>query len=378
MIMTKRQGCFRYIPIVFLFISVSVLANNHTLMNKLNYEVARQRKANNIPALAVSISFPNHYILNLHSGSQRRGGGAPLDEYSLFQVGSITKTFIAVLILKLASEHKVSLDAPITKYLPQYKKWKNITVRNLLNHTSGIFNYTKLGSFDHIYNDKHNHTQWEPQQIVRYAYKRSLLFKPGKDWRYSNTNYILLGMIIHRVTHRPVAENLQTYILTPYHLKHMYYATHRYPNWMKRHLVHGYYDKVDKTNINMSWAGAAGALVSNSQDMAYWGRQLFTGGVLTPHELRELKKVVSPATGKPLPSYSNEFGYGLGIKRRYFEQYGDIWYHTGTTTGYSALYIWVPNRNMAVAVLTNKGELKYAARMRIALSMLRIIQKYGG
>lgn len=370
MVKWLRQWCC-----LLLFFAVPAIADTTSLINKLNQEVLRQQRANRLSALAVSISFPNYYVLNLHAGATQLKSSKALDENSLFQVGSITKSFTAVMVLKLVAENKVGLDKPLTTYLPQYPKWSHITVRELLNHTSGIFNYTSLGSFDHIYHDDHNDTHWEPQEIVNYAYNRPLSFKPGTSWRYSNTNYVLLGMIIHAVTQRPVAENLQKYIFKPYHMNHIYYINNHYPSWIKQHLVHGYYETSDKTDINMSWAGAAGALVSNSEDLAYWGRLLFSGKVLSPREMRELETLVSARTGQPMSWDSNEQGYGLGIKKRYEVGFGDIWYHTGTTTGYSGLYIWVPSRNMAVSVLTSKGDLHYKVRMGIALSMLRMIQR---
>jgi len=347
------------------------------LVTKLNGEVLRQQKLHRLSALAVSISFPNYYILDLHAGSTQINGKRAVGESSLFQVGSITKSFTAVTILKLAAQNKIDLDAPLTFYLPQYPKWNQITVRQLLNHTSGIFNYTSLGSFDHIYHSEHNNVHWSPQQIVACAYHRPLSFKPGTSWHYSNTNYILLGMIIHAVTQRPVGENFQTYIFGPYHMNHIYYVTNRYPTWLRKYMVHGYYNNVDKTNINMSWAGSAGALVATSEDLAYWARLLFSGHILPAAQMKEFESVVSHKTGRKLPSDSLEPGYGLGIKKRYDPNFGDIWYHTGTTTGYSGLYIWVPSQNIALSILTSKGDFPYKSRMSIALNLLKIIQNYG-
>lgn len=363
---------------IFLFFSLAGIAYAYhgsisSLQQQIQQQINQEREVYKMGAIAVSyeLAHDNH-IYSSYSGTAKRHGGTRIEADGLFQVGSITKSFIAAIVLQLEQEGKLNISDPIGKFLPNYPKWRRITVRQLLNHTSGIYNYTLLPQFDHVTTTRNNHKQWTPQEIVATVYHRKLYFQPAQGYHYSNTNYILLGMLIQKVTQQAVKQELNRRLLRhdPLDLAHSYYLPGAYPHAVSVSLVNGYFENQDVTDINMSWVGAAGALVSNSIDVVRWIKQLFTGHVLQYKQLQELKTVVSIPGGKPLPNNSPHFAYGLGIKRIYKAGIGLIWFHVGATTGYTAIMVWVPEKQIALAVTTNAGDLGRKKIKRIAFNLL--------
>lgn len=328
-------------------------------------QINKDRKQYAIEAMAVSFSVGrNGAIQTFYSGDVK--------QHALFQVGSITKSFIAATVLQLEGSHQLNINRSIGHYFPQYPKWKNITIRQLLNHTSGIYNYTHLPVFDHIKTMKNDHIQWRPTQIVAVAYRHKLYFKPGQGFHYSNTNYILLGMLIKKITGSNVQQVLNQRFLrrSGYDLINTFYLPGLYSPYIETRLAPGYFNATLKQNINMSWAGAAGALVSTSSDLVRWIRLLFVGDLLQPPQLKQLKSVVSAKNGASLPDASHQFVYGLGIKRVYRPALGFVWFHPGITTGYTAIMLWVPRDKIALAVTTNSGSLGKKNIKRIAYRLL--------
>ncbi|RYZ43530.1 MAG: class A beta-lactamase-related serine hydrolase, partial [Myxococcaceae bacterium] len=130
------------------------------------------------------------------------------------RVGSITKSFVAVVALQLQAEGRLSLDAPLATWVPDFPRADRISVRQLLNHTSGAFNYTQSQEFLAQAEASPGKT-WTPEELIAYGAAQSPSFEPGARWEYSNTNYILLGHILESVTGTPLAQQLRTRILEP-------------------------------------------------------------------------------------------------------------------------------------------------------------------
>jgi len=374
---------YKFLISFFLFLGlVSIAYANPTNVQKLHRQIQQQirqdRHIYKIGAIAISYELPHsNDVYSNYSGTTQLHGKNPIGPNNLFQVGSITKSFIAATILQLEQEGKLKITDSIGKYLSRYPKWHKITIRELLNHTSGIYDYTALPQFDHVTTKHNDYKQWTSREIVASVYHHKLYFQPGQGFRYSNTNYILLGMLIHEITRRTVKYELERRFLEQdkLDLTSSYYLPGKYPQSVSAWLVDGYFLNKNETHINMSWAGSAGALVSNSIDVVRWTKQLFTGRVLQPKQLRQLKTVVSVPGGQPLPRSSIQFSYGLGIKRIYKSGIGFIWYHPGATTGYTAIMVWAPKKQIALAVTTNAGNLGRKKIKQIAFGLLETLNQ---
>jgi D-alanyl-D-alanine carboxypeptidase len=368
-----------WVVLAFGFFSLQTSAG--TLNQDLQHKLDHFRRANAVPGVVMSVSLPNEMGLrDFTSGVDRVPQGKPVTTDHLFQIGSITKSFTAALILKLEAEHLISLSDTVGDYLPQYPKWRAITIRQLLNHTSGIYDYTLDSKLDHIKNPRYRSTSWSLADLANIAYKRRLQFQPGHSWHYSNTNYIIIGMIIEKITHQSMAQNIQNLILNPkmYGLSSTHYISSAYPTAVLSRMAHGYYRNggQDETYVNLSWAGSAGAIVSNSHDLIKWSRALFHGKVLPQQQLREMTTVTSRQTGRMVASWSHEKGYGLGVGRKYIPGVGDIWFHPGGTTGFSALFMWSQQNDVVVAITANSHDVNIRKINAFGASVLQAVMQH--
>ncbi|RSM98140.1 alkaline D-peptidase [Nonomuraea sp. WAC 01424] len=242
-----------------------------------------------------------------------------------FRVGSITKTFTSTVVLKLAAEGRLSLDDTVDKWLPGVVRGNGhdgsrITVRRLLNGTSGIFAYTLDQTIITNYATPafmdHRFDVVRPEKLVKIAMTHPPSFAPGTAWGYSNTNYVLAGMIIEKVTGRSYAEEVARRITRPLGMTATYVpgdeAKLRGPH--ARHYsklqVTGPDAKVhDTTDMNASWAWAAGDMVSTTGDLHTFYRALLRGRLLPPAQQKEMFTTVS-TEGVP---WIDNTAYGLGV-----------------------------------------------------------------
>jgi D-alanyl-D-alanine carboxypeptidase len=321
-----------------------------------------------IPSATLSVILPNHsFPITFITGTTAYGSNEKTHGNTLFQAGSITKSFTSTVILQLEAEGKLNIDDPITKYLPQYSRWQNVTIRQLLNHTSGIFNYTNAGTFNHI---RLNQPQaaFTPEQIVHIASQHRDYFSPGYGWKYSNTNYVLAGMIIQKVTGQSL-HNIMNYYLhggLKLNLANTHYVSGLYSNEFISRMAHGYNSNgSDVTTDNMSWANTAGAIVSTSQDLLAWWRGLFQNKILPPEQMSEMMSLVCETESSECRAGGNRSqltdssigkGYGLGIIQSSYgsSRVGTVWWHNGSTRGYKALVMWYPKSNIYMAITINR------------------------
>ena len=266
------------------------------------------------------------------SGAAQLDPLVPLRPSARFRVGSITKTFVSVVVLQLVGEGRLRLDDSVERWLPGLVPGGHaINVRQLLNHTSGIFNYTDDPELLNAVIADPLRT-FTPEQLVAVATAHPPLFEPGTSWSYSNTNYILTGLIIRTVTGRGVQAELQRRIFTPLGLRDTSFPVTD-PDIAGYH-AHGYLlpgnpfiptdVPIDVTRINPSWAWAAGAVISTADDLARFYRALLGGRLLRPALLREMLTTVQ---------LDPVFGYGLGIFSMR-TACGTIWGHDGGVPGY--------------------------------------------
>jgi D-alanyl-D-alanine carboxypeptidase len=272
------------------------------------------------------------------AGEARLGTGRPVPVNGRFRVGSITKSFVATVVLQLSAERRLRLDDPIERHLPGLVPGgAGITVRQLLNHTSGIFNYTEdseaLPLVGAEFLAQTRFRTYRPEQLVRIATAHPPYFPPGQGWHYSNTNYILAGLIIEKVTGRPYGHEVERRIIRPLGLRHTY-VPGRSPFVPGPH-AHGYLGPyagedpelrtVDITNVNPTWAWAAGEIISTTADLNRFYTALFGGRLLRPAQLAEMR-----ATVPVEPGYS----YGLGVYSLDLPCGGRLWGHDGGIHGY--------------------------------------------
>ncbi|MFI1165133.1 serine hydrolase domain-containing protein [Streptomyces sp. NPDC020801] len=270
------------------------------------------------------------------------GTGRPRSAQDRYRVGSITKTFVATVLLQLEAEGRVSLDDTVEKWLPGVvhghgHDGRRITVRQLLNHTSGIYNYTSDETFARTYFLKdgffrHRYDTERPEDLVRIAMSHRPDFAPGTSWKYSNTNYVLAGMVIRRVTGHSYAREIRSRIIAPLHLTATSLPGTRVtvPRPSSRA-----YSKLggtaagptyDVTELNPSLASSAGEMISDSADLNRFYTALLRGRLLPPRQLKEMKTTVTN-TGEP------NAGYGLGLMELTLSCGVRIWGHDGGIHG---------------------------------------------
>ena len=266
-------------------------------------------------------------------GNLATGEAPPLD--GEVRIASNTKTFVAVLIMKMVEEGKVKLDEPIETYLPGIVKGqgvdgKKITVRQLLQHTSGLPEFGD-GQLDYfaIRND-----YVSPRDVLDGVLSRPAQFAPGAKFQYNNANYVALGLLAERVAKRPIAEQIETKIVKPLGLKHTYMPAPGEKTIRGKH-PHGYHTRDGKpgklediTEADPSWEWAAGSMISTPSELNKFMQSVFDGSLLSQASISEMKKSV------PAPEMGGEYGLGLiGYK----SSCGVVWGHSGNNPGFHSL-----------------------------------------
>ncbi|MEU4163489.1 serine hydrolase domain-containing protein [Actinoplanes sp. NPDC026670] len=265
-----------------------------------------------------------------------------------FRVGSVTKTFVATVVLQLAAERRLRLDDTLERWLPgAIPNGAHITIRQLLQHTSGIFNYTDalFASIDEVLAARYR--TFRPEELVALAAAQPPDFEPGTSWSYSNTNYVLLGLIIRKVTGRAYGEEVDKRILRPLRLHGTEVpgtdVTIDGPH------AHGYEPveqngrpvPLDFTDLNPSMAYSAGEIVSTTADLNRFYRALLGGRLLRRRELTEMLTPVG------------ELGYGLGIYQESLPGGPTLWGHTGGIFGYLTYSFSTPDAATQLSVSIN-------------------------
>ncbi|MEU5764344.1 serine hydrolase domain-containing protein [Streptomyces asoensis] len=263
---------------------------------------------------------------------------------------SSTKTVMATLVLQLVAEHRLALTDPVGKWLPgQVRNGGAITLRMLLNHTSGLFDYTEDPALVPALTGWDTHV-WTSREILSLVSGHPALFEPGAEWSYSNTNYIAIGAVLEKATGKSLAALVRERIAEPLGLRHTFYATGS--AWPGRH-AHGYEpdaahmppnvpeefrnyagprhdDHVDVTGDYVTADGADAAVVSTAGDWSRFYGALMSGRLLPAAQLAEMRTTV-PEGG---PDDPEELGYGLGIERAK-TPCGTVWDHVGVVPGYA-------------------------------------------
>ncbi|MFI9208066.1 serine hydrolase domain-containing protein [Streptomyces sp. NPDC053253] len=300
-----------------------------------------------VPGVVVGLSAPGKGLYLRSFGEADTATGAPMSPGLYMRIGSETKTFTVTAMLELVDEGKVGLDDPISDYVAGVPNGDKITLRHLAGMRSGLFNYTGDEDFyKALTSDPHR--TFTPQQVLDYSFKHPVEFQPGAEVQYSNTNTVLLGLVVEKAGGMPLDEYIQKNVVETAGLRHTTFPTDAaFP----RPHAHGYTEQTasgeieDATDWNPSWGWAAGAMISNLQDMRSWAKTVATGTLLTP-ETQAARLQVDPAgnTGD---------GYRLGI----FNVQGWIG-HNGSLPGYQSLTIYLPEADATLVVLMNTDVAK--------------------
>jgi D-alanyl-D-alanine carboxypeptidase len=287
-----------------------------------------------------------------------------------FRIGSTTKTLVATVVLRLVAEGRVGLDDPVADSLPGLGLDGRITVRMLLQHTSGLFNFT--GEFEadgtllpgipvqgQAYVDSLSRT-YRPQELVQLALSKPARFEPGREWSYSNTNYVLAKLLVEEVTGRSLAFEMRRLILRPLGMSNTV-VPEASPELPEPH-AHGYYryedagqsKLADVTRMNPSWVSSAGDMISTTRDLHTFVAALM-GGKLLPAPLLAEMCTPHPESG--------DFRYGLGLFVEDTGRGGTVYHHNGGFPGWGALMYSSPDGSTTFtgSVTLGDADLDFAA-----------------
>ena len=311
------------------------------------------------PAAMASVREANGRGRFYSAGVGDLATGAPVPVNGKVRIASATKMFTATVVLQLVGEGKIGLDEPVETYLPGMVRGdgidgRDITVRQLLQHTSGLPEY-----FDVDYKEI-RHRYVEPRELVDRALAKPALFAPGTSWRYSNTNYVLAGLLVQRVTGRPVGEEITNRIIEPAGLRQTYWPGVGEETIRGRH-ARGYYTpsepRLDFTEMDPSWGWAAGQLVAAPGDVNTFLAALVGGKLLKPAQLAEMRKTTT-APGLP-PNWR----YGLGLVRIELSCGEVAWGHGGDIDGYETRDAISEDGRAATVVVTALPNVAQADQM---------------
>ncbi|MEV0403842.1 serine hydrolase domain-containing protein [Actinoallomurus sp. NPDC050550] len=300
------------------------------------------------------------------AGAAELGGAAKPPTNGHVRIGSNTKTFTATLVLQLVAEGKIALDTPAAGYLPEFGLDERITVRMLLQHTSGVFNFsgevhddgTVVPGIPNPYGITgkewvdNRFRAYRPEELVRPALSKPARFEPGTGWSYSNTNYVLARLLIEKVTGRSLAEEMRRLILGPLGLSgtvapdasaeipaphaHAYY----------RYEDAGQTKTIDITRHNPSWVSTGGDMISTTEDLATFISALMSGRLLPAELLAEMCT--------PHPTGIPKMGYGLGVfVQDMGPNGGTVITHNGGMAGYATLMYSTPDGSKTLTAALN-------------------------
>ena len=336
-------------------------------LNKLRSKYA-------IPGVSATIILADGSTWTGTSGMANVRKGTRVKPDTAFALASVSKTYTAALILALVDEGKVDLDERVSKLLPKMRFASKVTVRQLLNHTSGLPDFFLNGKIDRaLLGDRAR--AWTTRDAFRYVGKP--LFPPGKGWYYSNTNYALLGMIAEKVDGRSLAEQLRERFLDPLGLDHTYQQVAEKPRGpiARGYRVSGtpskpvFTDKSDGSRVMpftsvVTAAGGAGSIAATSGDVARWARDLYAGNVLPRATVREMV-----AEARRTARFHPWIGYGLGVQVTTLDGRPALG-HSGRLVGFRSVVRHLPDEEITIAVLTNESNTDPTI---IAKSLLRIV-----
>ena len=305
----------------------------------------------NVPGVLVALASGGEVVTSRAYGLADVELAVPVSDSTVFEIGSISKQFLAAAVLLLAEDGALGLDDPISQHLPDVPgEWAAATLRQLLTHTSGIPDYEEIATYD-IY--QHRVT---PEEVIQIAHSRPMDFEPGTGWHYSNTGYFLLSRVVERVERAPLADVLGRRIFGPLGMTQTRLSN---PEAIIPNRASGYW--VDRTGALVNrWPTepsstlGAGGLLSSARDLARWDAALSDDRLLSAASKEALWTPARLASGARARRASGEpVSYGLGW---FLSPLGGLraQHHSGQVAGFIAYFARFPDQDAAVIVLTNR------------------------
>ncbi|HUC68662.1 MAG TPA: serine hydrolase domain-containing protein [Stellaceae bacterium] len=348
------------------------------LQHLLDDYVAQRSEAESISGAALRADIgTRRRIVAVFSGTDGLADKKPIGPETLFQIGSNTKHFTAALMLKLEAMGKLDIHQTVGRWLPQYRAWRDTTIQSLLSMTSAVPNYSETEEIGEIVSADLNH-QFTPKRLIAAVDPDGGKHLPSPSgWFYSNTNDILAGLIVEAASGMSYKAALETLILKPLGLRDTFYSDGSYPPAVLKRVPRGLYENrdcllyqpapctrstlapligQDMRTQNLSWAGAAGGMISTPRDLDRWVRDLFSLRVFPRKQLDEMTAIVSEKTGSAIPEVSaaDPAGFGLNLARMYApEPGGTLWFYQGTTLGFRAIFAYWPQHDLVITAVTN-------------------------
>ncbi|MET9735572.1 serine hydrolase domain-containing protein [Streptomyces sp. NPDC006458] len=309
---------------------------------RLDKAIEDVRRQAGIPGIVAGLWMPGRGGYVRATGVADTVTREPMTTDVFVRIGSETKTFTVTALLKLVDEGRIGLDDPISDYVDHVPDGEHITLRQLAEMRSGLFPYTDDPDFQHDLLSDPQRT-FTPHEVLAYGFKHDNTFDPGAQFQYSNTNLVLLGLVVEKVSGRSLADFIDQRVLRPARLRHTVFPVDsRIPEPHPR----GYTDQTltgevtDSTDWNPSWAWAAGAMISDLHDLRRWAKVVATGTLLSPQTQAERLRMLP--TGHPSTSY------GLGI----FDSGGWIG-HNGSIPGFETVTVYLPSQKATLVLMLN-------------------------
>lgn len=317
-----------------------------------------QTATSGLIGVSAALVTPEGALITAGEGRRSFNRRDVVDPNAQYRVASITKTFTAVLCLKLAEAKLLDIDDPIAKYIDvgRIPYGKEITIRQLLNHTSGLIDHLNRGDF---YTGNWKYRTWTSSDIIRYTANRRSRFAPGTNYSYSNTGYYLLGLIIEAITEKKLSESFDSWIFSPLGLQNTFYDDYS----DRGNKIPGLAENSRSYEYHLSAVGTAGAIVSTPTDVAKFGAAVYSGDFLLPASKSEMLKDYT---------VDESDDYGLGT-RMWLDH--DIFHigHTGTLMGYRSVLMYIPEKKVTIVLCTNQIHRRW---YKLVNSLLRDVYWY--
>jgi D-alanyl-D-alanine carboxypeptidase len=335
------------------------------------------REAYGLPGVSAAILFADGSMWRGSSGLADIETERPVTRDTQFAIASISKTFLAARILTLIEQGEIGLDDAVNRHLPDLGLDDGITVRRLLDHTSGLHDYFYDEDIDEaLLADRAR--VWTTDDVLGYIGKP--YFRPGKGWQYSNTNYVILGLLAEELAGEPLSAQFRSEFLEPLGLDHTHYQAAEDPRGQLASAYRFNGPELDEPPIPLgdgtevvpftsvvTAAGSAGSLASTAEDLVVWARALYDGDVLTPRS--RLAMVADVQVTAP---FEPSIPYGLGVQAATVDGRPTLG-HSGRLLGSRTVVRWLPDERIAIAVLTNQSRadpnLVVRALIRVALGI---------
>jgi D-alanyl-D-alanine carboxypeptidase len=355
---------FKRTTIILLIVLGTFFSQAQKRTEQLQHALDSLRTAGNFPGLSMAVVYADNTRTALTSGFNDKEKGTPLKISDRLMQGSVGKTYVAALAMRLIREKKLDLEEKVSKYLGSYEWYAripnaaDITVRMIMNHTSGVMRYEFKETFTKDLSANPSKS-WKPEELLAYILDEKASFKAGEGWEYSDTNYILLGMIIEKLTGKKYYDILEKEILGPLKLKNTFPSDHRRLEGLAQGNAgeandFGGKNKVVEENgdfiINPQFEWTGGGIYSTTEDLAAWGKYLYEGKVFDSSLLREMLNGVPAKLGRDVK-------YGLGVILRP-TSIGNAYGHSGFFPGYLTEMLYFPEQKFCIAVQANSSDFK--------------------